>query len=451
MEDIRDPQVETISGEEVHATLARPRLERQLRRVFAASDFYRRRFSAAGFSAEGWPPPLEELPFTEKAELIADQERHPPFGSNLCVAGEDIRRVHRTSGTTGRPLFLALTRGDIEQTVECGARCFWASGLRPGDMVVNCLNYCMWMGGYTDHQSLERTGAAVVPFGTGNSAALLESVIYLRPTAIHCTPSYLSKLEHLLREQFGMRPGELGLKIGLFGGEPGIQDQKFRRRIEGAWGLKAMNANYGMADVLSMFGAECREQAGLHFMGQGHLYLELIEPASGRGVPTEKGAVGEVVLTNLTKEAQPVVRLRTHDVIEIVDHRPCPCGRTSFRFNVIGRSDDMICVGGVNVFPNTIGEIINGHLEAVTGEFQILLHGPPPVDRLTVRLEVRHQATAERREETAKALHWEFKKRLFFSPDLLFVEEGRLPRQTDKARRIVREYEGRRPAEIPYV
>jgi phenylacetate-CoA ligase len=409
-------------------------MERQFEYVLSRSAFYRSKLS-------GFPDPLtgfEALPFTTKAEVLKDQEAHPPFGSYACVDVPAVRRVHKTSGTSGRPVLIALTEKDIEVTMRVGKACFSSSGLTSKDMVVHCLNYNLWAGGYTDHQSLEATGAAVIPFGVGHSRTLIDTILWLNPTAIHCTPSYLAKLEAVLKSDFGGRPPkDLGLKLGLFGGESGMQNPAFRKAIERVWGVKAMNANYGMADVLSMFGAECRLQNGLHFMAEGVLLPELVEPQSGRPVAIRTGAEGELVLTHLEKQAQPLVRFRTSDVIRILSDEPCDCGLDAFRFEVLGRSDDMIVIKGVNVFVGAIERLIGEYLGELTGLFQVFVNRTDPVDRMILKVEVKGGRPVRER-ELRRRLADDFKARLAMTPSIEFVSEGVLPRTEGKTRKLFR-------------
>jgi len=430
--------LEALSMEELAVRVERPRLPEQLAYVLSRSPFYREKLRASSGDAQALAERLEQLPFTTKAEILRDQEAQPPYGANLCAGGDALCRVHRTSGTTNKPFLIALTRRDVETTVECGARCFWAAGLRPEDTVFHCLNYCLWMGGYTDHQSLERTGATVVPFGVGNSRYLIELILELRPTAIHCTPSYLSTLELLLKNEFQSEPAELGLRKGLFGGEAGMSEARFRARVESVWGMKAMNANYGLADALSMFGSECEVRDGLHFTGQGALLVELLDPGTDRLQPFRQGARGELVVTNLVREAQPLVRYRTGDVAEIVGDGRCDCGRGGFRFRIIGRKDDMIVVKGINVFPNAVAGVLSRFLDVLTGEFQIRIPVTDPVDRALLRVEVLPAGSggevAALRDRIRKALA----SSLSFRPELECVPEGTLPRTQGKMRRVVR-------------
>jgi phenylacetate-CoA ligase len=437
---LRDPDLETMSRDELFARVENPLLVRQLRRVMEDSPFYARKYRLAGIGLGDLSDSLSLslLPFTEKSEVIVDQNSHPPFGENLAVDPAALRRVHRTSGHSGRPVYVAYTLEDIAMTLEAGARSFWCAGVRPGDVVIHCLNYCLWTGGLTDHHILEYTGACVVPYGVGNSRNLVDTIRYLRPTAISCTPSYLATLELLLRDEFQMQPRDLGLKVGLFGGEAGIQDHAFRSRIEELWGLRAVDANYGVSDVLSIFGAECECRDGLHFHGQGVLHVELVDPASGHPLPFERGRVGEFVYTTLRRESQPLIRFRSHDLAEIVDTGRCECGRTGFRFRILGRSDDMLVVKGINVFPHAVGEVIAVFGDRLTGEFEIIADSPPPLDHIRLRTEVRPGISAEQAAELAEALQREIRVRLEVTAKIDLVPEGTIPRTEGKSQRIRR-------------
>jgi phenylacetate-CoA ligase len=419
-----DPEIEAMDG---YGRVAAKKLQKQLKYAVAASPLYQKKLKGMNLNV------LKSLPFTEKKEIIADQIKFPPFGSNLCVEMSDIQRIHRTAGSTGRPVFLAMTEADLATVIKSGRRCFWASGLRPEDTVVHCLNYCLWAGGYTDHQSLEATGAAVIPYGVGNSHGLIEAILHLKPTAIHCTPSYLAKLDVLLEQEFKMEPRDLNLKKGFFGGEGGLQNPKFRKNIEDRWGIVAMNANYGLSEVHSMFGAECEEKTGLHFMAQEYLLPELIDPRSQEIIEIKKGNVGELVLTHLERQAQPLIRYRTHDSIEIVDHKPCKCGCSSFRFRVKGRSDDMLVIKGINVYPDAIKDILL-EFPQFTGEYQIIVGKVEPIDRIALKVEV-DNADVNLKVKMSRRL----KESLSINPSIELLNKGDFLRTDGKTKRVIRE------------
>ncbi len=407
----------------------------QIEFVLSQSRFYRESIAPRDPSNRPTFDDLPTLPFTTRADLEQDLARHPPFGSYLCTGRDSIARVHRTSGTTGRPLIIALSRADIETTLTCGARCFVAAGVRTDDLVVHCLSYCMWSGGVTDQEALERAGAGVIPYGVGNSSNLIRMIRTVRPTGIHCTPSYLAKLEQRLDDEFHLEPRDLGLRIGLFGGEPGLQDRRFRERIERVWGFRAVDANYGMAEVLSMFGAECEARCGLHFMGSGVLHPELKDPTSDDVLPWNPGVRGELVLTHLRRECQPLLRYRTSDVIKVLGTGHCDCGLASPRFRVVGRVDDMIVIRGVNVFVGAIANAINECLDSLTGEYRVRVSREQPITNCVVRAEARSDRVHP---DASAKLSAKLAQALVVRVDVELVPANTLPRSDGKTQRVER-------------
>lgn len=380
---------------------------------------------------------LAELPLIDKEMLRRSQQEHPPFGDYLAAGDSGIARVHRTSGTTGTAMNLALSRRDAEETALLGARAHRASGLRPGMRVVHCLNYRLWMGGYTDHSTLEAAGAAVVPFGVGDTQLLIRTIKELGITAISCTPSYPAVLERVIAEDFpGLRPRDLGLKLGLFGGEAGLDDPEFRRRLETSWGFAARNANYGVTDVFSIIAGQSEIDNDLHFLALDILNPELIDPATGTPLPWQEGAKGELVLTHLTRQCQPLVRFRTGDIIEITGTGKARCGRTAPRFRVAGRSDDMVVVRGINVFPTQIAAVLNSFVE-LSGEYRIMLDGKGPYDVLPVEAELA-QGHVRQDGSLAQTVERRIKREIGVTARIALLPFGDLPRSEGKTRRVIR-------------
>jgi phenylacetate-CoA ligase len=437
-------EIEKLAFEECQEKIEKSLLSRQMRYVLDNSPFYQNKFLEAGIPTKDLSEVLDyfnELPFTQKGEILAEQKDYPPFGrlatgNNLA----NLQRVHITSGSTGRPVYIVLTANDLAATVEAGRRAFCCAGLRPEDTVVHCLNYCLWAGGVTDHLNLEATGATVVPFGVGNTKNLIKTIMVIRPTAISCTPSYLSRLEFVLQTEFKLRPQDLGLKKAFLGAEPGIQNPAFREKIEKIWDLRAIDANYGMADILSIFGAECEARQGLHFHGQGILYLELIDPRTGKNLPLQTGQMGEMVLTNLRREAQPMVRFRTRDYIQIVSTERCSCGRKSPRFLVLGRTDDVIVVRGINVFPDAVGNLLSQEPHLFSGEFEFVLETPPPIERPLLLVELARMDSGVDNETLKANLLQKLAQNFNFTPRLEFIPFGEFPRTEGKSRRVRRLY-----------
>ena len=433
-------QMEAIAPPD-QRVMEREKLARQLEYVYAGSPFYQRKFRDANLTLKDIrnPEDLSRLPFTTKAELAESQERDPPFGEYLAAPRELVSTVHRTSGSTGRFIYTVLTKNDMDQTTEVGARVFWAGGLRPHHTVVACMNYTLWMGGYTDHRNLERTGASVVPYGVGNSRRLVRVLQELEVDAIWSTPSYPNRLEHVVREELGIEPRELNMKLGVFGGEPGLGIPGFREHIEETWGIRASNV-YGLADSMCDLASVCDEVYELHIVSQGALLAHIIDPSTGEDLPIEEGVSGELVLTNLDREAQPLIRYRTRDLIEVLGVGPCDCGRTGFRFMVAGRSDDMLHVKGINVFPSGIAEVLNTLKPDVNGEFQVVLSHPGPYGELDITVESGRD-TGPDAEALARRIEGKIRQTLTFSSRVRLVPPGTIPMtEFGKVLRVAKRY-----------
>jgi phenylacetate-CoA ligase len=386
-------------------------------------------------------PPLSldgfaDLPMTDKEMLRASQRAHPPFGDYLAADEETISRVHRTSGTTGTAMNLVLSKRDAQETAVVGGRAQAASGLGPGHRVVHCLNYRMWMGGYTDHATLEATGAAVVPFGVGDTKLLIRTIRELGITAISCTPSYPAVLERTIAEHFpGLKPRDLGLKLGLFGGEAGLDNAGFRERLEETWGFAVRNANYGVTDVFCNFAGQSEADSDLHFMALDILHPELIDPATGAILPWREGSRGELVLTHMSRQCQPLVRFRTGDIIVLTGTGKAACGRTAPRFRVVGRADDMVVVRGINAFPAQVAAVIHSFRE-LSGEYRIVLDGPGPYDVLPVEAEMAEGRAIDF--DLAKAVAQKIKADIGVTASVTPLPHATLPRSEGKTRRVIR-------------
>ena len=331
---------------------------------------------------------LPALPLIDKEILRASQQASPPFGDYLAADATRIARIHRTSGTTGVAMNLALSARDAEETAIVGARAHSASGLGPGHRVVHCLNYRLWMGGFTDHATLEATGAAVVRFGVGETPLLIRTIRELGVTAISCTPSYPAVLERVIAEDFpGLRPRDLGLQLGLFGGEAGLDDPNFRRRIEAVWGMKPRNANYGVSDVFRNFAGQTEHAADLHFVGLDVLHPELIAPESGAPLPWREGEQGELVLTRSVPGRASASRWSASAPgTSSCSRKPAAhrAGGPRRAFASSAAATRRWWCAGSNAFPAQVAAIINRH-DALSGEYRIVLEGAGPNDVLPWR------------------------------------------------------------------
>jgi phenylacetate-CoA ligase len=421
-----DERIETMPAAWTRR-LEEERLAEQVSHCYERSPFYRRKLEDAGIRPEHVErlEDLERLPFTTKEELRASQAESSPYGDYVCADGIEIVRVHLSSGTTGKPLVMAYTERDVATSAEVGARAFWAAGVRPDDTVLHCLSYSFYTGGISDHAALEATGAAMIPVGLGQSARLLELWRDLRPTTLFSTITYPLHLAETAAER-GLDPRALGLAKLVVTGEPGGQIAPTRRRLEELWGAE-VGDTYGLSDIWGTLAGECEERDGLHFSGQGATLVELIEPETGEQIPVEEGARGELVFTHLYREAAPLIRFRSRDVAEVAGVE-CPCGRTGFRFRVIGRSDDMFRVRGVNVFPSAVEELMR---EQGIDRFAIVLDSFPVEPPVRILVE----GVNGRERELAQAV----RARLDFTCE---IAAAKLPRFEAKSKRLYRVFDG---------
>ena len=404
--------------------------------VSTHSEFYRELWQ--GRKAPANLGDLPELPLSAKAQLRLSQAVTPPFGDYLASTRDAVTRLHRTSGTTGQAMNLALSARDCEVTEALGGRSQRSAGLRAEHTVVHCLNYQMWMGGVTDHLTLEKTGAMVVPFGVGGTELLIRTILEIGIDAISCTPSYPAVLEKVLEEHFPeLKPRDLGLKLGLFGGEAGLDDPTFRKRIHDTWGLEPRNANYGVSDVMSNFAAQCEHDTRLHFLAADYLYPEIIDPDSEQPLPLEPGTEGELVLTHLLRDCQPLVRFRSGDIIALDEMSPCRCGHRGMRFRVVGRSDDMIVVRGLNIFPSMVAAVINA-FDELSGNYRIVLDSKPPYDLLPISVEL--APALEAQEGLAAGIEAAIKSKLGASSQVTILPARSFELTEGKTSRVVRTY-----------
>lgn len=434
--DLFHPEIEIMSARDMRGLQER-KWARQRAYLAANSAFYREKFGNA-LDREFELDALQDLPLTDKEELRVSQEKSYPFGGYLACPEDKVIRIHRTSGTTGRALILANSRADARIIAQQGARGMWASGLRPGDRVVHCLNYQMWTGGVTDHLTLEETGATVLPFGVGNTKRLIEVIRELGINVISSTPSYPALLKKVMREELGLVPRDLGLRLALFGGEAGLDNMEFRKAMEDEWGFGVRNANFGLSEVMSTMGSQCEHGTDLHFLSDDVIFLELLDLTTGRRLKLEEGVSGELVCTHLEKECQPLVRYRTRDVLTVTDVGRCSCGRTSMRFRVSGRTDDMFNVRGINVFPSAIQKVLAGASELTSGHFRILLEGPGPYDRVKIRAEASAALAAPQWQDAARRLEARIRDVIGASAEIELIAFESLPRTDGKTSFIER-------------
>ena len=391
---MHEPAVETRPwGEQVALDDASYR--EQLAYLLEHSAFYREKLGAAGVGAAAEAGGLAEiaaLPLTEKRELKATATRENPVGAHLCVAREEIVRIYSTSGTTGTPSYIPLTAADLDNWVTGSARSYSASGVRPGQRIVSTYNAGPFVAGAA-LDGFERAGLSHVPVGTGNTERLMLAVDLLRPEAVVLTPSYAAYLVEWAQERSFDLHGS-SVKRVLVGGEPGGGEPAFRAQLEEGWGARVTEV-MGIGDVGASLWGECEEQDGMHLGARGFVYPELIDPDTGESRALADGATGELVLTHLRHRAAPVMRFRTRDHVEIRTGS-CACGRTAPRVRCVGRTDDMLIVRGVNVFPSALREVVRGFAPDVSGHILVRPAAPgvkqePP---LPVAVELARDAPA---------------------------------------------------------
>jgi len=357
--------------------------ERQFRRIRESSGFYARKWREAGIGSSFVSlGDLSQLPFTTKDELRQALDESPPFGSNLCVAPEQVKRVYQTSGTTGTPSVLALTRGDMESWTTMGTRTYYATGIHEHSSVLTTFGAGPFVAGHT-HFVLLRIGTRSVPVAPGDTERVVFGLKAGLADTLLSTASFAQYLanraERLEKESpsplqgrgvEGEGRGTGNLTHVVTGGEPGGGIPAIRDHIQRVLGVTVTEV-MGIGDVAPSLFGECPHQQGMHYCGAGHVWVELIDPDTHEPMDIETGAVGELVYTTLTREAMPIVRFRGSDIVRI-EGTSCECGRTSFRQRVMGRRDDMFIVRGVNVYPAAILSVVGEFRPRVTGRARVV-------------------------------------------------------------------------------
>jgi phenylacetate-CoA ligase len=416
---------ERLSRDELSAVQL-TRLKATLRHAYDNSPMYRRKFDAAGVRPEDCRElaDLGRFPFTTKEDL----REHYPFGA-FAVPMADVRRVHASSGTTGRPTVVGYTEGDLSNWADLMARSIRAAGGRPGHKVHVAYGYGLFTGGLGAHYGAERAGCLVIPASGGMTARQVQLIQDFEPEIIMVTPSYMLTLLDEFDRQ-GVDPRAGSLRIGIFGAEPWTE--RMRRELEDRAGLHAVDI-YGLSEVMGPGVAqECVEtKDGLH-VWEDHFYPEIVDPVSGAGLAD--GERGELVFTSLTKEAMPVIRYRTRDLTRLLPGTARPAFRRVEK--ITGRSDDMIILRGVNLFPSQIEEIVL-RTEGVAPHFQLHLTRPERLDRLAVHVEARPATDPEGRAAAAAAIARDVKDGVGVTVEVVVVDPETLERSVGKIRRVI--------------
>ena len=424
---------------EEYETLPRPalealqlkRLKAQVARVHATVPYYRKKMEDAGVTPEDIQTlaDIRLLPFTTKEDL----RKNYPFGL-FTVPMEKVVRIHASSGTTGKPTVVGYTKRDIEMWAELMTRTLSAAGVHSGDIVHNAYGYGLFTGGLGAHYGAENLGAAVIPISGGNTKRQIQIMQDFGSTVLLSTPSYALNIADAMADQ-GIDPATLKLRVGVFGAEP--WSEAMREEIEQRLKIKAIDI-YGLSEVMGPgVAAECiEEQKGLHIM-EDHFLPEIVDPDTFEPLPV--GDRGELVFTTLTKEAFPVIRYRTKDISRLIPD-VCSCGRTFLRIpKITGRTDDMLIIRGVNVFPSQIEEVIMG-VEGVEPHYQIVVEREGSLDKIEVQVEVSEAIFSDEvksLEKLSKKLQTEIKDLLGISCTIKLVEPKTIQRSEGKAKRVI--------------
>lgn len=422
-----DPLLETLSREEITA-LQLQRLRSTVEHCMH-SPFYAERLKQCGVSADSIKSldDLKRIPFTTKQDL----RNTYPFGI-ASVKPEECVRLHSSSGTTGNPTVILHTQKDLNEWAAAVARCLWMVGLRPYDVFQNSSGYGMFTGGLGFQYGAEKMGMLTVPAAAGNTKRQIKFMTDFGTTAVHAIPSYATRLYEVMEEQ-GIDPRtDTRLHTLIIGAEPHSEEQ--RRRIEEMLGVKAYNS-FGMSEMCGPGVAfECREQNGLHIW-EDYYIVEIVDPETLRPVPD--GEVGELVLTTLNREAMPLLRYRTRDLTRILPGE-CPCGRHHKRIDRMkGRSDDMMILKGVNIFPIQI-ETILLQFEELTSNYLITLETRESNDEMTVEVELGQLFTDDygRLQELTREITRRLKDEILVTPRVKLLPKGSLPQSEGKAVRV---------------
>lgn len=424
-----NPKYECLPPEELRE-LQLERLKATVERVFYNVPHYRRAFQEKGLEPSDIKSldDLSKLPFTTKDDL----RENYPFGM-FAVPMSEVVRLHSSSGTTGKPTVVGYTRRDIEVWAELMARALVCGGATRNDIIHNAYGYGLFTGGLGVHYGAERLGASVIPISGGNTRRQVMIMKDFGSTVLTCTPSYALHIAEVM-EEMGVSPEELKLRCGIFGAEP--WSENMRKEIERRLKISAIDI-YGLSEVIGPGVAiECQEKNGLHIFGD-HFLAEVIDPATGEVLPP--GQMGELVLTSLTKEAFPVIRYRTRDITAILPGE-CPCGRTGVRIaRITGRTDDMLIIRGVNVFPSQVESVLL-QIGGTEPHYQLIVDREGSLDTLEVQVEVSESLFSDKvrgLEELERKLRLELESTLGINVKVTLVEPKTIARSEGKAKRVI--------------
>jgi phenylacetate-CoA ligase len=420
-----DAATETLPREQL-AALQLERLQATVRNAHDHVELHRQRFAQAGIAPADLRSlaDLRHLPFTVKTDL----RDHYPFGL-FARPLDSLSRLHASSGTTGKPTVVGYTQADLHTWAELMARTLHCAGARAGDVIHNAYGYGLFTGGLGAHYGAERLGGVVVPVSGGSTERQVALIVDFGARVLCSTPSYALVIAEVA-EQMGVDLRKSGLRVGLFGAEP--WSETMRCELEARLGLQAID-NYGLSEIMGPgVAVECEQQDGLHGWEE-HFLFEMIDPDTLQPVP--EGQAGELVITTLTKQALPMLRYRTRDITRL-STEPCACGRTHARIlRVAGRSDDMLIVRGVNVYPSQVEAVLVGRPD-LAPHYQLVVERHGSLDHLGVEVEVQPGVPADRFEAIARNVAHHIKSMIGISTAVIVKAPGEIPRSQGKAVRV---------------
>ena len=423
------PEYEAMPREEIRK-LQGERLKWQVTRMYERVELFRKRMDEAGLTPDdiNSVDDLKKLPFSYKQDL----RDYYPYGL-FAVPMKDIRRVHASSGTTGKQIVVGYTENDLTMWADCFARMLTAIGADENDFVQDAYGLGLFTGGFGAHDGAIRVGATAIPISSGNTPRQIQTMIDFGATVLCCTPSYALYLAEAI-EEMGVKD-RLKLKVGIFGAEPWTEEM--RREIEAKLGIKAYDI-YGLSEILGPgVSYECEYQCGMHVC-EDNFIPEIINPDTGEVLPD--GEQGELVFTTITKEGFPVIRYRTRDICSL-NYEKCKCGRTHVRMNKPqGRTDDMLIIRGVNVFPSQIEEVLLNIGSSITPNYQIVVDRVNNTDTFEVLVEMSEELFSDdvkNIEKTAKLINEKLKATLGINPKVTLVNPKSIARSEGKAKRVI--------------
>lgn len=406
----------------------------ELKYVWQNSIFYQEKFAKAGLELHDIKglDDLNRIPFTEKTELRDSQTNHPPLGNHAIIPIERVSRVYSTSGTTGRPTYIGLTRHDIEVWRETASRALWTGGFRPNSIVPLIVAPYLIADSYTD--AIEHVGAASLPIGVGATDRLIGAFRNIGANCLLATSSFPLHFARSLKKR-GIEPKSLGLKLILAGGEPGASIPTVRKKVEETFGCMFLEM-MGNGDMAGEIWSECEYKRGMHFIAQGCVHPEIIHPQTEEPLEIEEGTQGELIYTSIDRECMPLIRFRTRDHV-IITQTSCECGRTGFGIRCIGRTDDMLIVQGVNVYPSAVRDVVSGLAPKTTGAIEIQLKEPPPEGwKPPIHIKVEYGKEPGDLQELKKKITGIIREKLIFRADVQLVPPDSLPKYEYKAKLV---------------